>query len=260
MATEQETGPLHELDPTGRFSDRAGDYVRFRPSYPSAAINALLTGLGDPGGLTAADVGAGTGISTRLLADRGVRVRAVEPNAAMREAAAVHPRITWIAGTAEDTTLESRSVELVLCAQAFHWFKPDEALAEFARILTPGGRLALMWNQRDDRDPLTHGYIETIRRHGGEHPAETRSLDDGAIERSGVFGSVELFKTPYEQPLGEEALLGRARSASYVPKSGPAHERIMRELRELHRSHAGPDGIVMMKYQTVIYMAAGACA
>lgn len=80
-------------DPTRRFSDRADAYARFRPSYPASAIDAILAGLAPPATLEAADVGAGTGIASRLLGDRGVRVAAVEPNAAMRAAAAPHPRV-----------------------------------------------------------------------------------------------------------------------------------------------------------------------
>jgi len=147
--------PLHELAPTTRFSDRAADYVRYRPDYPAAAIDRMLAGLRTPPEIVAADVGAGTGISARRLAERGARVWAVEPNAEMRAAAAPHPLVTWHDGTAEATGLDRASVDLVLCAQAFHWFRPPEAVAEFARILRPGGRLAIVWNRRDRSDPLT---------------------------------------------------------------------------------------------------------
>src|SRR4051812_29902068 len=135
---------LFQMNPTERFSDRARDYVRFRPSYPSEAIDEVLRGL--PAGIVCADVGAGTGISARLVADRGVKVIAVEPNAAMRGAATPHELVEWRAGTAEATGLGTAAVDLVVCAQAFHWFDPARALEEFHRILRPGGRVALMWN------------------------------------------------------------------------------------------------------------------
>ena len=92
---------LHQPDTVGRFNDRAADYVKYRPTYPVAAIDAILDGLRPPERLLAADVGAGTGISARLLGDRGVRVIAVEPGEAMRGAAAPHARVSWIAGRAE---------------------------------------------------------------------------------------------------------------------------------------------------------------
>ena len=112
------------LSSVTRFTDRASDYVKYRPTYPAAAIDAILDGLGSPAEIVAADVGAGTGISARLLGDRGVRVLAVEPGDAMRAAAAPHANVTWTIGSAEATDLAPESLDLVLCAQSFHWFQP----------------------------------------------------------------------------------------------------------------------------------------
>jgi SAM-dependent methyltransferase len=247
--------PLHDLNPTGRFSDRAAEYVKFRPGYPPAAIDAILDGLGDPISLLAADVGAGTGISARLLADRGVRVVAVEPNAEMRAAAAPHPRVTWHEGTAESTDLDPNSVGLVLCAQSFHWFKQPEALAEFARILRPGGRLALMWNERDRSDPFMTAYRNAIRAAGGEHPAEMRQFDPRVIEKSGLFGPVRLVEMPSSQLLDEAGLIGRAMSASYVPRQGERAEQLVSALRDLQRRHRDTAGAVVLRYITRVWMA-----
>ena len=180
MSPGPQTG-FGDLNPTGRFSDHAEDYRRYRPDYPAAALNAILEGLGDPAELEAADVGAGTGIASRQLAAHGVRVLAVEPNAEMRAAAIPHPGIEWRAGTAEATGLDSGIVGLVLCAQAFHWFRAQQALAEFSRILRPGGRLALMWNSRDRADPLTRAYVEAIHAVNGEHPVEQMAFEPASI-------------------------------------------------------------------------------
>ena len=128
-------------DTVERFSDRSTDYVRYRPTYPAEAIDTILAGLGPREELVAADVGAGTGISARLVGDRGVRVVAVEPNEAMRRAAAPHPNVAWVAGRAEATGLRGQSVDLVICAQSFHWFRAAEALRECARILNVDGAL-----------------------------------------------------------------------------------------------------------------------
>jgi ubiquinone/menaquinone biosynthesis C-methylase UbiE len=127
----------NELDTVGRFSDRAADYVMYRPSCPGKAVRAILDGLGPPEGLVAADLGAGTGISARLLGERGVRVVAVEPGEGMRRAGARHPKVSWVSGRAEAACLQSEAFDLVLCAQSFHWFRTAEALPEFARILKP---------------------------------------------------------------------------------------------------------------------------
>ena len=158
--TNPETTPLHQMNPLSRFSQQARDYSKYRPSYPDAAITTILEGLDKPSSIVAADIGAGTGISSRLLAQRGVRVLAIEPNTAMREEAQPHPLIQFTDGIAEATHLETASVDLVTCFQAFHWFNPKPALQEFHRILKPGGRLAVVWNNRNRQDEFTAGYSD----------------------------------------------------------------------------------------------------
>ena len=252
---EPEAEPLHQMNPTGRFSDRAADYVRYRPAYPAAAFDAILGGLPDPSRLVAADVGAGTGISARLLADRGLRVMAIEPNPAMRAAAEPHPRVSWHDGSAEATGLAAVSVDLVLSAQAFHWFRQREAVREFHRILRPGGRLALMWNNRDGRDPLTRGYIEAIRAVNGEDPIERRKFDPGVIHRDDWFAPATLATFENQQLLTREGLIGRATSASYVPREGRRFEALSEKLAALFERHRDPAGHVTMKYVTKVYRA-----
>jgi SAM-dependent methyltransferase len=241
------------LDTVGRFSDRAADYVRYRPSYPAEAVAAILDGLGPPERLVAADVGAGTGISARLLGDRGVRVIAVEPGEAMRRAAAPHPHVAWVAGRAEATGLGSQSVDLVLCAQSFHWFRTAGALREFARILRERRRLAITWNRRSTRDPFTAGYRRAIVDVGGEIADESRVFDPGVISSSGLFSSPERTSFPNVQRLDLAGLIGRARSASYVPKSGAAGETLVEILRALHESYADNNGLVTLVYETEVF-------
>ncbi len=246
----------HELDPTGRFSDRAADYVKYRPSYPPETIGAVLEGLGRPAGLIAADVGAGTGISARLLAERGVRVIAVEPNAAMREAGAAdrNRSIEWRDGTAEATGLGSGSVDLVTAFQAFHWFRPSEALREFARVLRPGGRLGLVWNQRSRTDPFTSAYRDAVIEVGGESAAERMEFDPEVVAASRLFPPVRRREFSNTQELDLPGLIGRARSASYVPKDGPGWDQLARALRGLHQRFADSGGRVTMIYITQVYL------
>ena len=97
-----------------------------------------------------ADVGAGTGISSRMFAARGAAVIAIEPNAAMRAAAGEHPRVRWRDGTAERTGLADRSVDVVVACQAFHWFATPAAMSEFVRIARR--RAAILQYERDERD------------------------------------------------------------------------------------------------------------
>jgi SAM-dependent methyltransferase len=240
-------------DTITRFDNRVDDYVKFRPAYPVAAIESIVGGLGRPSDLLAADIGAGTGIAARLLADRGVRVIAVEPGRAMRIAAAPHPNVKWIAGTAEATGLSSASVDLVLCAQSFHWFQKPEALAEFARILKPRGRLALMWNRRSTIDRLTAGYRQAIIDVGGEVVAERMPFDPTVVGGSGLFTPVERHAWPNEQRVTLDGLIGRARSASYVPKYGAAGQRLVDRLRALHAQYADASGFVTLVYETEVF-------
>jgi SAM-dependent methyltransferase len=206
---------------TDRFTTRAGAYVASRPSYPSAAIDALFEGLGDPAALVVADIGAGTGISARLVAARGPRVLAIEPNAAMRGAASDDPRVEWIAATAERTTLADASVDVAAAFQSWHWLDHSPATAEARRIVRPGGYLAILYNERDERDPLTAGYGEIVRRHARDATEQRRanalanalSVDPARTTRA---------EFAHAQPLDRAGLHARAESSSYLPQSGAA--------------------------------------
>jgi SAM-dependent methyltransferase len=243
----------HDRDTVGRFSDRAADYSRYRPTYPVEAVHAIFDGLGPPERLVAADVGAGTGISARLLGDQGVRVVAVEPGEAMRRAAVSHPNVAWVAGRAEATGLSSEAVDLVLCAQSFHWFRTADALSEFARILKPRRRLAISWNRRSASDPLTVGYRRAILDVGGETTAESMSFDPDVMTQGQLFSPPERTSFPNFQRLDLDGLIGRARSASYVPKSGAASERLLGLLRALHERYADASGFVTLVYETEVF-------
>ena len=126
---------LHEMNPQGRFSNRAENYAKYRPSYSSEVVDRIINNFNL--NIVAVDIGAGTGISSRLLADREIKVMAIEPNEAMRGAAEIHPLVEFRDTSAENTGLGDNSVDLVTCFQAFHWFKPELTLKEWARILKP---------------------------------------------------------------------------------------------------------------------------
>jgi SAM-dependent methyltransferase len=241
-------------DPTGRFTNRADDYARYRPSYPAVAIDALLAGLGAPETLVAADVGAGTGISARLLAERGVRVVAIEPNQAMREAAEPHPNVSFVDGSAESIPLADAAADLTLAAQAFHWFRPLEAVLEMGRVTKPGGRLALVWNRRSPTDLLMQGYERAILEVATDPSVVGMNADVGAVERSGLFGPLRVQRFEQRQVVDREGLIGRALSASYVPKEGPARTRLLELLDALYARHAS-SGAVELVYETEVVLA-----
>jgi SAM-dependent methyltransferase len=236
---------------TERFSNRAADYVTGRPSYPAAALDALFDGLGDASDVLAADLGAGTGISSRLLADRGAQVLAVEPNAAMREAAEPHPRVEWIAGTAEWTGLGEASIDLVTAFQAFHWFDHAKALREMVRILRPGGRAAVIYNERDESDPFTAAYGDLVRAYQTDATERRRAEGLEAFAAFDGWHATRRVEAPNAHPLDLDGVLARARSTSYLPKDGPKADALHDAIRALVAQHAR-DGRVVMAMRTIV--------
>jgi SAM-dependent methyltransferase len=222
---------------TERFDNRAAAYAAYRPSYPSEAVDAVLAGLGDPNGVTVADVGAGTGISSRLFADRGVSVVAVEPNAAMRAAAEPHPRVTWRDGTADNTGLPSASVDAVVVCQAFHWFATSPAMNEFARVARR--RAAILQYERDERDPFTKAYGDVVRAYARD---DTEALRTYALATFADFPNAPVARAAFtsRQTLDLEGVLGRAASSSYLPNAGPDQVALQRDLAAaFERYHRG---------------------
>ncbi len=251
---------LHTLNPLNRFSDRVADYVKYRPSYPAAAIDMILEGLGTSP-LVAADIGAGTGISSRLLANRGVQVLAIEPNAAMRAGAEPHPLVEFRDGKAEETQLEDASVDLVTCFQAFHWFDPEPTLLEFRRILksTPVAgqprRLALVWNNRDKEDAFTNEYSQLIAAASSNSAVEARVDSVQPILVSQHFTNVREYTCANRQELDLSGLIGRVRSSSYIPNSGVLLEQLISDLEKLYERFQDDRGLVYLSYSTSVHLA-----
>jgi SAM-dependent methyltransferase len=250
-----EATPLHAMNPLSRFSDRATAYAKYRPSYPEEAIAVILEGLGNPSQRVAVDIGAGTGISSRLLAQRGVQVIAIEPNAGMRESAAPHPLVEFRNGTAEATNLPEASIDLVTCFQAFHWFDPEPTLREFHRILKPSGRLAVVWNNRDRNDELTEGYTRLVQIASNHHPAESRLVSVDPLLASPLFPDVHCHTFTYRQQLDLDGLIGRAQSVSYIPKEGEAYQQLISGFKKLYDRKRDENGFVYLTYRTSVYLA-----
>ena len=137
----------------GDFSTLAENYAKYRPGYSDFVCEAFLGLLNkDRRSIKGVDVGAGTGIFTRMLAKKGVKINAVEPNKEMRNQGISLNEgldIQWIEGSAEDTKQESSSLDFVSMASAFHWADFDKAVSEFSRILKPQGLFICLWNPRD---------------------------------------------------------------------------------------------------------------
>jgi SAM-dependent methyltransferase len=253
---------LSEQNPLGRFSGLAEVYARCRPSYPEAAIDCIITRCSLRSSSRLVDVGSGTGISARLFAARGIPVIGIEPNAEMRDRAVQEcARLTLLIppefrnGTAEATGLPDATADVVLAAQAFHWFQPDPALREFHRILKPGGWAALMWNERDEADPFTAAYGEIVRSTPEAAAIEfPRGRAGEPLLHSPLFQDGERLVFPNEQVVDEEGLLGRAHSASYAPKKRVAVKAFTTALRGVFRCFQ-KNGRVAIRYETSLYLA-----
>ncbi len=247
--------------PHARFTDRAAVYSRARPTYPGDAMDAIVSGCDTHGATTAADIGAGTGISSRLLAARRCNVLAIEPNRDMRERGAadtrdVQPPIRWIDACGESTTLDDTSVDLILCAQSFHWLDRPRAMDEFHRILRPLGRLAMLWNIQNRDDVFTAGYCSIMSRHAVELPRSPWALPGVAADlvEDVRFAAYRVLVFPHEQTLDRDGLVERALSASYSPKSGQPFLEMAADLRE-HFDRFERDGHVTLRYKTEIHIA-----
>jgi SAM-dependent methyltransferase len=245
--------PLYSLNPLNRFSSRAEDYAKYRPSYPAQAIDTILAGLAPVSELLVADVGAGTGISSHLIAERGVSVIATEPNKEMREAIQEHGKIRVCDATAENTSLPDASVDLVTCFQAFHWFNPELALIEFHRILKPKGRLALVWNNRDTTNELVNEYSHLVQTVSENHPAESRMESVEPLFRSQLFTNIRESNFIYQQELDLNGFIGRAMSVSYLPREGEKHEQLITGLRNIYQKYSNERGLIYMSYRTSVY-------
>lgn len=244
---------------TERFSNRVDDYVKYRPLYPAAALDMLITSCHLTPDSTIADIGSGTGILSKLFLDQGYRVFGVEPNADMRHAGEQlltdYDRFTSVAGTAEATTLADQSVDLIIAGQAFHWFDPHPTRQECARILRPGGWVVLIWNMRKTPgSPFLIEYERLLNTYGTDYQAVNhRQIDSARIEAFFAPSSVTRVVLPNEQQLDFAGLRGRLLSSSYVPAIGqPRADDMLNDLAgifERHQEH----GIVRMIYDTVMY-------
>lgn len=248
----------HQTPAVERFTSRVDDYARYRPGYPPEVLTLLREMTGLAPGWRIADVGSGTGIATAVFLDDRLEVFAVEPNRGMRKAAEARlggrAGFHSVDGTAESTGLVAGTIDLVVAAQAFHWFDRDAARREMARVLRPDGWVALIWNVRQiesseflrELEALLLDYSIDYAR--VRHENVTDEIVRAFIPRDYAKRSVE-----HAQEFDLEGLRGRIASASYVPAPGhPAHEPLFAELAQLfERCQEG--GRVRIVYDAVVH-------
>ncbi|MEQ7005509.1 methyltransferase domain-containing protein [Actinopolymorpha sp. B17G11] len=199
------------------FGTKAQAYAENRPSYPVEAVRWALDPVTDSGspdlrGLAVLDLAAGTGKLTEVLVAQGAEVLAVEPDPAMlAELSRRLPRVQTLSGRAERIPVPDQSVDAVVAGQAFHWFDMDQAMAEIARVLKPGGVVGALWNLEDVRVPWVAGLAEV-----SELPRdlETWQEDQSTLAGHEPFDSVERAEFASPQQLTSEAFVARTATRS----------------------------------------------
>jgi ubiquinone/menaquinone biosynthesis C-methylase UbiE len=246
MSDDTSTSPS-PVDRARSFGTVAEAYDRGRPSYPAEAV-AWLAG-GDA--KVVLELGAGTGKLTRELVDQGHAVFATEPDEAMLEVLRRRvPEVSAKVATAEAIPANDRSVDVVVVAQAFHWFDHEPALAEVARVLKPGGHLALVWNSRDERIPWVRRLGDIL----GRQDLDTSSSDH--LVQSELFGFMEEATFKHWQEVNRESILDLARSrSSFTAMGDDEREDNLARVRAFYEDYGrGMDGM-RIPYVTRCYRA-----
>lgn len=246
-------------DTVERFSNRVENYVKYRPHYPVRIVEYLRDSFGLTRDAVIADIGCGTGISSELFLRNGNRVIGVEPNDAMRAAAIEYlkscPNFIPVNATAEATTLDDDSVDLVLAGQAFHWFDLEKTKREFKRILKPNGLVVLMWNERQlDTTDYLKEYEEFLIKYSTDYDVVRHDrFDESLLEK---YFDGEVTKAVFEnfQDFDFDGVKGRMLSSSYMPSETDAvFEAMIDELKTLFAKHA-ENGRIRVLYDTNLYV------
>ncbi len=239
------------------YARAADDYVRGRPGYPAALAGWLRDSLGIHEDTTVLDLGAGTGKFTALLARTGARVVAVEPVREMRDRLSeTLPGVDARAGSAQAIPLPDASVDAVTCAQSFHWFATQEALAEIDRVLKPDGRLGLIWNVRADRIAWVAALDQIVNRAEGEAPRyrSGKWREAFSSDRFGPLHEQRFSHAHRGRP--QDVILGRALSTSFIAGLDPAaRQKISEDIMQLMASVPELNGTqeVTVPYETAAY-------
>ena len=241
------------------FVGEGGAYDSVRPAYPDEAVAALVEAArrargadasGQSGPLRAADIGAGTGKMSELLARSGLLVEAVEPSEAMRAQASSIEGVTWHDGVAEQTGLPNDLYDIVVFAQSWHWVDSERAGLEVERILAPGGALGIVWNQMDVSIPWVH-RLTRIMRSGDVHRPDKPPTPGGG------FAPMALTQIAWEDRMTPKEILtlGTTRS-SYIRSSEAGRARMQENLRWYLYEHLGyaPGEQVTIPYTSLVWL------
>lgn len=240
-----------------RFSSRVENYAKYRPGYPAEIIDLLKAECHLMPESIVADIGSGTGKLSELFLQNGNTVLGVEPNAAMRISAEValknYPKFKSVDGTAESANIPSASVDFVTAGQAFHWFDPRKAKAEYHRILKPNGWAVLIWNERLlDTTAFLRDYEQLLLRYGTDYLVVRHEKAVSGISQF-FPGNPCLRAFANIQEFDFAGLKGRVLSSSYTPEPNhPNYNPMLNDLRELFKQYE-TDGKIRIDYETKVY-------
>jgi ubiquinone/menaquinone biosynthesis C-methylase UbiE len=248
--------PIHEKASIG-FQRAAESYERGRPDYPAAAVSHLVHELKIAAGSAVVELGPGTGKFTRALVSTGAVITAVEPVEAMRQKLTeLLPSVRVVEGTAEAIPLPDESVEAVVAAQAFHWFRGEEALAEIHRVLKPGRGLGMIWNVRDESVAWIRGLTEIMETYEGSTPRYKSFEWRAAFKSSRLFSPLVEAEFPNTQTLPLDAVEDRVTSISFIAALPDSErEAVRQKVRDLIRHEVAARGLTEIEfpYQTHVY-------
>ncbi len=239
------------------YTAAGADYERARPSYPTLAVDLLVTELGLQPGRTVVDLAAGTGKLTRLLQPTGALVIAVEPVTPMLERLVTAvPQAHPVAGTAEAIPLAEASADAVVVGTAFHWFRGEHALHEIDRVLRPGSGLGLIWNNPDRTVDWMDQVWAIVDDYRGDAPRNRDLRWQEAFTRTAAFTPLRHRRFGHDQEVPRDELLTRVASTSFVAAL-PAvdRERALSRVREVMSTHpelAGRESF-RLPYRTDVY-------
>lgn len=210
------TTSVHRAAATG-FAQGAGVYAASRPDYPGESLDWLRDRMAIGPHSHVAEVGAGTGIFTRLLLETGASVLATDPVAEMLvHLASTLPGVATAVAAAEALPVADGSVDALVCATAFHWFATPRALAEFRRVLRPGGSLGLIWNVRDNDVPWVRQLSEITDRYQDDAPRQKSQAWRGVFPAPGFTPLHETVMRHDHAGTPEEVIIGRTLSTSFI--------------------------------------------
>lgn len=243
-----------------RFTNRAADYDQWRPRYPARAVDFIVRALDLRVGSALADLGAGTGIFSRLLADAGFAVAVVEPNEDMmaraRDAMGAYPETRFFLAPAEATEIASGSVDAAVAAQSFHWFDLAAVREELIRIVKPPHPFAGIWNvRRTDSTPFLHAYHDFLLRWGTDYEEIHQRQENAGDSVRNLFADQKVVTESFDnvQEFDYQGLEGRLLSCSFVPRrNDPNFDPMLEDLRRLFAEYA-TENRVAFEYDCRVY-------